>query len=275
MSLGRISFNPVWVFYRGTETLDRLSQLEGKRIGLGLAIRATTQILAANGVNPDNATMLNRVGPAAAKALKDGEVDVIVTLGELNTPYIQSLLRDPTVRLIVLRAARTRTRAKRERSVSVRAFTPCDRAPCVTSAGCAPHRSTLMTRLPARRGRALARTLSVGYDRRRVGPSASALTLVRNAEVGAVASHRSAPHRAARPPRIGRADAVRARSAALVLNADRLWNMCGFLRRVASFAQACRQIQSDTRSAGWHDDWRSTASLPPDNWLACRAAPQY
>ena len=105
MSLGRISFNPVWVFYRGTETLDRLSQLEGKRIGLGLAIRVTTQILAANGVNPDNATMLNRVGPAAAKALKDGEVDVIVTLGELNTPYIQSLLRDPTVRLMNLTQA--------------------------------------------------------------------------------------------------------------------------------------------------------------------------
>ena len=63
------------------------------------------QILAANGVNPDNATMLNRVGPAAAKALKDGEVDVIVTLGELNTPYIQSLLRDPTVRLMNLTQA--------------------------------------------------------------------------------------------------------------------------------------------------------------------------
>ena len=41
MSLGRISFNPIWVFYRGTETLDRLSQLKGKRIGLGLAIRVT------------------------------------------------------------------------------------------------------------------------------------------------------------------------------------------------------------------------------------------
>jgi TRAP-type uncharacterized transport system substrate-binding protein len=105
MSLGRISFNPIWVFYRGTETLDRLSQLKGKRIGVNLAARINTQILAANDVTPDNATMLNRVGPAAAKALKDGEVDVIVTLGELNTPYIQSLLRDPTIRLMNLTQA--------------------------------------------------------------------------------------------------------------------------------------------------------------------------
>jgi TRAP-type uncharacterized transport system substrate-binding protein len=32
MSLGRIGFNPIWVFYRGTETLERLSQLKDKRI---------------------------------------------------------------------------------------------------------------------------------------------------------------------------------------------------------------------------------------------------
>src|SRR3954449_11965760 len=30
--------------------------------------------------------------------------------------------------------------------------------------------------------------------------------------------------------------------------------------------------KADTRSAGWHDDWRSTMSLPPDNWLVCQAA---
>ena len=30
---------------------------------------------------------------------------------------------------------------------------------------------------------------------------------------------------------------------------------------------------ADRRSAGWHDDWRSTTSPPPDNRPACRAAP--
>jgi hypothetical protein len=104
MSLGRIGFNPIWVFYRGTETLDRLSQLKGKRIGM-TTVPVAAQILAANGVNSENTTMLNRIGPAAAKALKDGEVDVIVTLGELNNPYIQSLLHDPTIQLMNLTQA--------------------------------------------------------------------------------------------------------------------------------------------------------------------------
>jgi len=105
MSLGRVSFNPLWVFYRGTETLDRLSQLKGKRIALLLDVGAPTKILSANGVNPDSATMLNRIGPAAAKALKDGEVDAAVTRGQLTAPFIQSLLRDPTVRLMNLTQA--------------------------------------------------------------------------------------------------------------------------------------------------------------------------
>jgi TRAP-type uncharacterized transport system substrate-binding protein len=110
MSLGRVGYNPIWIFYRGTETLDRLTQLKGKRIGLLLTLRLTTQLLAGNGVNPTNATMLNYVGPAAAKALKDGEVDAIITLGELNSPYIQSLLRDPTIRLMSLTQAEALTR---------------------------------------------------------------------------------------------------------------------------------------------------------------------
>ena len=104
MSLGRVGYNPIWIFYHGTETLDRLSQLKGKRIGM-TTVPVAAQILAANGVKADNTTLLSRLGPAAAKALKDGEVDVILTLGELNNSYIQSLLRDPTVRLMNLTQA--------------------------------------------------------------------------------------------------------------------------------------------------------------------------
>ena len=34
MSLGRMFLEPVWVFYRGAQTIDRLSQLKGKRIAI-------------------------------------------------------------------------------------------------------------------------------------------------------------------------------------------------------------------------------------------------
>ncbi len=111
MSLGRISFQPIWLFYRGTETLDRLAQLKGKRIAVGIergGLRVVAnQILGASGVNPDSATLLPLIGPAAIKALKDGEVDVIFTILE---PVVQSLLRDPTVRLMSLTQAEALTR---------------------------------------------------------------------------------------------------------------------------------------------------------------------
>jgi TRAP-type uncharacterized transport system substrate-binding protein len=101
ISLGRIAFAPIWIFYRGTETLERLTQLKGKRIAMPAGTHAVLDpILAAHGVNGDNTTILPLASPAAAKAFKDGEVDVFVVIIELNAPFVQALLRDPTVRLM-------------------------------------------------------------------------------------------------------------------------------------------------------------------------------
>ena len=35
MSLGRIDYQPFWIFYRGSELLDDPTQLKGKRIAVG------------------------------------------------------------------------------------------------------------------------------------------------------------------------------------------------------------------------------------------------
>lgn len=112
VSLGRIDYAPLWIFYRGAETLERLTQLKGKRVNVGLAIRTVVnQVLSAHGVNSDNITLSLIFGPAAAKVLKDGEVDVLILPPiDLNSPLIQSLLRDPTVRLMNLTQAETLTR---------------------------------------------------------------------------------------------------------------------------------------------------------------------
>jgi TRAP-type uncharacterized transport system substrate-binding protein len=111
MSLGRINFTPVWPFYRGTEPLDRLTQLKGKRVVVGLAFsQVASQILAAHGVNSDNSTLLPLIGLTAIKALKDGEADAIFIPFELNSPILQSLLRDPAVRLMSLTQAEALTR---------------------------------------------------------------------------------------------------------------------------------------------------------------------
>jgi len=111
MSLGRIAFAPIWIFYRGTETLERLTQLKGKSIAAPPATRMVIdQILAAHGVNADNTTILQVAGPAAAKAFKDGEADVFVLISELSAGLVQEFLRDPTVRLMNVTQAEALTR---------------------------------------------------------------------------------------------------------------------------------------------------------------------
>jgi TRAP-type uncharacterized transport system substrate-binding protein len=111
LSLGRIDYAPYWLFYRGAETLDRLTQLKGKRIAAGVAVRrAILQILSANGVNSENTTLLPLVGPATAIALKSGEVEATFVPFDLNAPPVQSLLRDPDIRLMNLTHAEALTR---------------------------------------------------------------------------------------------------------------------------------------------------------------------
>src|SRR5690348_16970530 len=55
VSLGRIDYAPIWIFYRGPETLDRLAQLTGKRIIISRAVsQLGTDILAAHDVTAAN-----------------------------------------------------------------------------------------------------------------------------------------------------------------------------------------------------------------------------
>ena len=111
LSLGRIDYAPYWLFYRGAETLDRLTQFKGKRIAAGVAVRrAIVQILAASGVTSENTTLLPLVGPATAIALKAGEVDATFVPFDLYAPPVQSMLRDPDIRLMNLTHAEALTR---------------------------------------------------------------------------------------------------------------------------------------------------------------------
>src|SRR5271156_5284616 len=100
LSLGRVNYQIFWVFYRGPETLDHLTQLKGKRIGLGPEGIVTTQVLAAAGVNSESATLLPITGSAAVEALIDGRLDAIFLALASESSIIQPLLRDPNVRLM-------------------------------------------------------------------------------------------------------------------------------------------------------------------------------
>jgi TRAP-type uncharacterized transport system substrate-binding protein len=100
LSLGRVNYQAFWIFYRGTETFDHLPQLKGKRIAVGSENIPALEILGAAGVNSESAMLLPLAGSAAVKALDDGNVDAIFVALALDASIIQSLLRDPNIRLM-------------------------------------------------------------------------------------------------------------------------------------------------------------------------------
>jgi TRAP-type uncharacterized transport system substrate-binding protein len=115
VSLGRINAAPFWIFYRGSEPLDRLSQLKGKRAYVTAIIGGNLleRILAANGVKRGDMMMVSpeKGSPEAAKLLQAGEIDVaILPPIDLYAPPIQAMLRDPNIRLMNVGQAEAITR---------------------------------------------------------------------------------------------------------------------------------------------------------------------
>jgi uncharacterized protein len=114
-ALGSLYREPLWVFYRGDKRLDRLSQLAGKRIGIGPTGSGThaiaTQLLAVNGLtgsqvdsqssreNPKTLLVQENVA-ASASALQKGELDAAFFVAAFETDYIQVLLNDRRVNLL-------------------------------------------------------------------------------------------------------------------------------------------------------------------------------
>ncbi|MFJ2986653.1 TAXI family TRAP transporter solute-binding subunit [Collimonas sp. NPDC087041] len=106
VSLGSVAYVPVSVFYRGHKALDRLSELEGKRVAIGLQgsgsrVLALT-LLKANGIEPGGKTeLLDMGGDEAAQALTDGKIDAAFLMGDsASPPTMGKLLRTPGVRLL-------------------------------------------------------------------------------------------------------------------------------------------------------------------------------
>jgi TRAP-type uncharacterized transport system substrate-binding protein len=104
LSLGRVAYEPIWVFYSGGTPLNRLTELKGKRILVGPANSGTNNIalrlLAANGVTAETATLINSELPAYVDLLGKGAADAgfLVLAAEAQT--IQRLFRTSNVHLM-------------------------------------------------------------------------------------------------------------------------------------------------------------------------------
>lgn len=113
-SLGRMFLEPLWVFYRSPDTIDRLTQFKGRRIAISPEGSGTRQLALAmlklNELHAGNVTLLPLGGDAAVKALQAGEVDAVFLVMAPEAPLVQELLREPTVKLMSFAQAEAYTR---------------------------------------------------------------------------------------------------------------------------------------------------------------------
>jgi TRAP transporter TAXI family solute receptor len=104
LSLGSVYYEPVWVFYRGAQTVSRLPQLDGRRIAVGAegsGIRGLAmQLLEANEIASSGKHILPIAGLDAAEALQKGEIDAAFIIAAPEAPVVQVLLRSPGVRVM-------------------------------------------------------------------------------------------------------------------------------------------------------------------------------
>jgi TRAP-type uncharacterized transport system substrate-binding protein len=103
-SIGRMFYEPIWVFTRGTLPIESLRDLQDKRILVGTrqsgARRVVNQLLKANSVDRNNATLVEEELPADAAPLLSGEADAAILILAADTDKAQKLLRVPGIRLM-------------------------------------------------------------------------------------------------------------------------------------------------------------------------------
>jgi TRAP-type uncharacterized transport system substrate-binding protein len=113
-SLGSIFYTPLWIFYRGDDTLDDLSQLQGKRISIGpegSGVRKTSlDLLKAANVTVPPTVLHEYPSMEAGRALLAGKVDAVMSFSYTDSALVKELITAPGVKLMSLSQAEAYTR---------------------------------------------------------------------------------------------------------------------------------------------------------------------
>ncbi len=104
VSLGTVVIQPLMIFYRGSNTVQILSQLKGRRLAIGSpgsgVRKLAMALLETNGIGSNSAVYVDLDAAAAAQALTNGEVDAIFLMGDTASPQtMKAVLHNPNVRL--------------------------------------------------------------------------------------------------------------------------------------------------------------------------------
>jgi len=99
LSLGRIDYQVLWLFYPADKTFSDLTQFRGKRIALGPLGSGTRivaeKILNISGVTSENTTLLKFAPQEAVGALNAGAIDALFLSFSPDSPILHSLLGNP------------------------------------------------------------------------------------------------------------------------------------------------------------------------------------
>ncbi len=104
VSLGTVVIQPLLIFYRGSEPVQILSQLSGKRLAIGSpgsGVRTLAlELLETNGVTSKSAAFVDLEPAEAAQALTNGTVDAIFLMGDTASPQtMKAVLHNSNVHL--------------------------------------------------------------------------------------------------------------------------------------------------------------------------------
>ena len=108
-SLGRVMFEPLWIFANIDARIDRVSDLAGKRVLVGPAGGGTNNLavrmLDANDVTADNAKLVNMELPDYVDELESGRAEAGFLVLASGAKTIQRLFNSPHVKLVTLAQA--------------------------------------------------------------------------------------------------------------------------------------------------------------------------
>ena len=104
--VGSMYVEPVWLFHRLPEPLERLAQLAGRRVAVGSAGSGTQllalQLLGLSGIAIDAEGLVALDGSTAAEALLAGTIDAAFVVAAPEAPAVAQLLDSPGIRLLDL-----------------------------------------------------------------------------------------------------------------------------------------------------------------------------
>jgi TRAP-type uncharacterized transport system substrate-binding protein len=102
-SLGTVSYEPLWFFYRRALQDKGVEGLRGKRISIGPDGSGTRvlalELLAVNGIDRNFAELLSLSPQAASEKLLRGQIDVALMLTSWDSPVVRQLLADRRIEL--------------------------------------------------------------------------------------------------------------------------------------------------------------------------------